>query len=102
MVVPGDTFEKRVDETHQQETCRKLRVEPGTLGDAARDNGRNRSGKGQQKEKSYQLVAVLLRQMLGPGEETHAGAEHQAQKNGYELVRFFFLLTFAGAVPAIV
>jgi len=31
-----------------------------------------------------------------------SGAEHLAQKNGYELVRFFFLLTFAGAVPAIV
>ena len=30
------------------------------------------------------------------------GAEHLAQKNGYELVKFFFLLTFAGAVPAIV
>ena len=30
------------------------------------------------------------------------GAEALAQKNGYELVRFFFLLTFAGAVPAIV
>ena len=30
------------------------------------------------------------------------GAEHLAQENGYELVRFFFLLTFAGAVPAIV
>jgi ammonium transporter, Amt family len=30
------------------------------------------------------------------------GAEQLAQKNGYELVRFFFLLTFAGAVPAIV
>jgi len=30
------------------------------------------------------------------------GAEHLVQKSGYELVRFFFLLTFAGAVPAIV
>ncbi len=30
------------------------------------------------------------------------GAEHLAQSNGYELVRFFFLLTFAAAVPAIV
>ncbi len=30
------------------------------------------------------------------------GAEALAQKNGYELVRFFFLLTFAAAVPAIV
>ncbi len=30
------------------------------------------------------------------------GAEALAQKNGYELVRFFFLLTFAAAIPAIV
>ena len=31
-----------------------------------------------------------------------AGAETLAPKNGYELVRFFFLLTFAAAIPAIV
>jgi Amt family ammonium transporter len=30
------------------------------------------------------------------------GADHLALRNGYELVRFFFLLTFAAAVPAIV
>jgi Amt family ammonium transporter len=30
------------------------------------------------------------------------GAEHLAQKNGYELTKFFFLLTFAAAIPAIV
>lgn len=30
------------------------------------------------------------------------GAEDLAAKNGYELVKFFFLLTFAAAVPAIV
>jgi ammonium transporter, Amt family len=30
------------------------------------------------------------------------GAEQLAEKNGYELVKFFFLLTFAAAVPAIV
>jgi Amt family ammonium transporter len=30
------------------------------------------------------------------------GAEHLAVANGYELVKFFFLLTFAAAVPAIV
>ena len=29
-------------------------------------------------------------------------AETLAQRNGYELVKFFFLLTFAAAVPAIV
>ncbi|HXZ49526.1 MAG TPA: ammonium transporter [Usitatibacter sp.] len=31
-----------------------------------------------------------------------AGAEALAAKSGYELVRFFFLLTFAAAIPAIV
>src|SRR5215211_1028354 len=30
------------------------------------------------------------------------GAEKLADKNGYDLVKFFFLLTFAAAVPAIV
>ncbi len=30
------------------------------------------------------------------------GAESLAAKNGYELVKFFFLLTFAAAIPAIV
>ncbi|HRI18882.1 MAG TPA: ammonium transporter, partial [Burkholderiaceae bacterium] len=30
------------------------------------------------------------------------GAETLAQRNGYELVKFFFLLTFAAAIPAIV
>lgn len=31
-----------------------------------------------------------------------SGADALAAKNGYELVRFFFLLTFAAAIPAIV
>ncbi len=31
-----------------------------------------------------------------------SGAEILAQKNGYDLVKFFFLLTFAAAIPAIV
>ena len=30
------------------------------------------------------------------------GAEQLAAKNGYDLVKFFFLLTFAAAIPAIV
>ncbi len=30
------------------------------------------------------------------------GAEHLVQKSGYDLVKFFFLLTFAAAIPAIV
>jgi Amt family ammonium transporter len=36
------------------------------------------------------------------GTSFFVGAESLAQKNGFELVKFFFLLTFAAAVPAIV
>src|SRR5271169_5072255 len=36
------------------------------------------------------------------GVDFFVGADSLAQKSGYELVRFFFLLTFAAAVPAIV
>ncbi|MEP6505243.1 MAG: ammonium transporter [Betaproteobacteria bacterium] len=36
------------------------------------------------------------------GTSFFVGAEQLAAHNGYELVRFFFLLTFAAAVPAIV
>lgn len=36
------------------------------------------------------------------GVDFFSGAEILAQKNGFELVKFFFLLTFAAAVPAII
>ncbi|MBS0337610.1 MAG: ammonium transporter [Proteobacteria bacterium] len=36
------------------------------------------------------------------GASFFVGAEELAQRNGYELVKFFFLLTFAAAIPAIV
>ncbi|NRT58269.1 ammonium transporter [Sphaerotilus uruguayifluvii] len=36
------------------------------------------------------------------GVDFFSGAETLAQKNGYELVKFFFLLTFAAAIPAII
>ncbi len=36
------------------------------------------------------------------GTNFFTGAEELAQKSGYELVKFFFLLTFAAAIPAIV
>lgn len=36
------------------------------------------------------------------GVSFYTGAETLAAKNGYDLVKFFFLLTFAAAVPAIV
>ena len=36
------------------------------------------------------------------GTHFFVGAEQLAVKNGYELVKFFFLLTFAAAIPAII
>lgn len=36
------------------------------------------------------------------GIDFFSGANSLAEKNGYELVKFFFLLTFAAAIPAIV
>ncbi len=36
------------------------------------------------------------------GVDFFSGAEVLANKNGYELVKFFFLLTFAAAIPAII
>ncbi len=36
------------------------------------------------------------------GVDFFSGAQVLAQKNGYELVKFFFLLTFAAAIPAII
>jgi len=36
------------------------------------------------------------------GVQFFTGAEHLSQNSGYELVKFFFLLTFAAAIPAIV
>jgi Amt family ammonium transporter len=36
------------------------------------------------------------------GTHFFVGAEELVAKNGYELVRFFFLLTFAAAIPAII
>ncbi len=39
---------------------------------------------------------------LAYGVDFMSGADVLAQKNGYELVKFFFLLTFAAAIPAII
>ncbi|TFZ01930.1 ammonium transporter [Ramlibacter humi] len=51
-------------------------------------------------------VSTVAYFMVGYGVAygTHffVGAEQLAAKNGYELVKFFFLLTFAAAIPAII
>jgi ammonium transporter, Amt family len=40
--------------------------------------------------------------LVAYGVDFFAGAGTLVQKNGYELVKFFFLLTFAAAIPAII
>jgi Amt family ammonium transporter len=48
------------------------------------------------------LAYFLVGYTLAYGVNFFGGAEGLAAKNGYELVKFFFLLTFAAAIPAIV
>jgi len=48
------------------------------------------------------VVYFLIGYGVAYGTGFLVGAEELAQKNGYELVKFFFLLTFAAAIPAII
>lgn len=48
------------------------------------------------------LAYFFVGYLVAYGVQFFTSAEALAQKNGYELVKFFFLLTFAAAIPAIV
>jgi Amt family ammonium transporter len=48
------------------------------------------------------VVYFLVGYSVAYGTNFFIGAEQLADKNGYELVKFFFLLTFAAAIPAII
>ncbi len=48
------------------------------------------------------LAYFFIGYSIAYGVNFFAGAEVLAQKSGYELTKFFFLLTFAAAIPAIV
>jgi Amt family ammonium transporter len=48
------------------------------------------------------VVYFLIGYSVAYGTNFFLGAEQLAEKNGYELVKFFFLLTFAAAIPAII
>ena len=48
------------------------------------------------------VVYFLIGYGVAYGTHFFVGAEQLAAKNGYELVKFFFLLTFAAAIPAII
>ncbi|MBC7957225.1 MAG: ammonium transporter [Cytophagales bacterium] len=48
------------------------------------------------------IVYFFIGYTVAYGVQFFSGAETLAAKNGYELVKFFFLLTFAAAIPAII
>lgn len=48
------------------------------------------------------VVYFLVGYGVAYGTHFFVGAEQLAARNGYELVKFFFLLTFAAAIPAII
>src|SRR5665811_956083 len=48
------------------------------------------------------LAYFFIGYVIAYGVNFFTGAEELTQKSGYELVKFFFLLTFAAAIPAIV
>ena len=48
------------------------------------------------------IVYFVVGYAVAYGTSFFVGAEELAAKNGYELVKFFFLLTFAAAIPAII
>ena len=48
------------------------------------------------------IVYFAVGYSVAYGTHFFVGAEQLAAKNGYELVKFFFLLTFAAAIPAII
>jgi len=48
------------------------------------------------------VVYFLLGYTVAYGTGFMIGAEQLAERNGYDLVKFFFLLTFAAAIPAII
>ena len=48
------------------------------------------------------IVYFVVGYAVAYGTHFFVGAEQLAAKNGYELVKFFFLLTFAAAIPAII
>jgi Amt family ammonium transporter len=48
------------------------------------------------------IAYFFIGYLLAYGTQFFTSAESLAQKSGYELVKFFFLLTFAAAVPAII
>ena len=86
MLVPGNALEEGVDQAHDHGRGDQLGPELGAFGNAARDDGGNGGGKGQQKEELDQAIAVECRQLLGAHEKVravgHAIAEREINHGG--------------------
>ena len=65
MLIPDNALEEGVDQPDDHCRGDQLGVKTGTLGNAARDDGRNGRRKSQQKEKLHQLIAVFGCQLFG-------------------------------------
>ena len=64
VLIPDNPLEEGVDQPNDDGRGDQLRVKARTLGNAARDDGRDGRGKSQQKEKLHQLIAVFGRQLF--------------------------------------
>ena len=53
IAIPYQAFEERINQPHNEQGSNQLRSKTSALGNSTGDNGRNRGGKGHQKEKLY-------------------------------------------------
>jgi hypothetical protein len=68
-LVPGYAFKEGIDEADEHEGGDQLRVEFGSLGNAAGNDGRDRRRESQQEEELGQFVTVLRHQRFDAAEE---------------------------------
>ncbi len=87
VLIPDNTFEKWVNQAHDDCRCNQLGPELGALRNAARNDGRNGCRKSQQKEELHQLIAILGSQLLCAHKETgavsHAIANQKIRDSGH-------------------
>jgi hypothetical protein len=91
VVISGDALKQRVDQPDQYGSGNQLRPKLGTLGNPARNNGRNRCCKRQQKKEFHQAIAVVRRQLFSAYEKMgavgHAVANGEIHHGGHRKVR---------------
>jgi len=85
-LVPDHAFKQRINQANNHRSGQQLGIKARPLGDAAGDDGRNGSGKRQQKEKLDEFVAVfggqLLRAYKKAGAVSHTVADDKIDHGG--------------------